>query len=168
MKKSGALFFMAIFAITLAGCTNLDNTVLEDSLEDILDNLYAYENLSEDALSFADGLSVRAVTSDNAEFHLGSDRIRYDEAISFVPAMSTTPFELTLIRTRGNQDPADLISDIEDNVDPQKWVSFGVDPSNVIVDNIGDVVILIMSDNFAHELHEAFLSLDTEPLEPAE
>jgi hypothetical protein len=40
-----------------------------------------------------------------------------------------------------------------------KWVCVGVDPDNVIVDSIGDVVILIMSDDNAQALHQAFLAL---------
>ena len=41
----------------------------------------------------------------------------------------------------------------------QKWVCVGVDPDNIIVDSIGDIVILIMSDTDAQDLHQAFLSL---------
>jgi hypothetical protein len=52
-----------------------------------------------------------------------------------------------------------LKSEIKENVNPNKWVCVGVDPSNIIVDNIGDLVILIMSDTDAQALHSAFLAL---------
>jgi hypothetical protein len=48
---------------------------------------------------------------------------------------------------------------IRNNVNPQKWICVGVDRENVIVDSIGDLVILIMSDNGPQALHEAFLNL---------
>jgi len=34
-----------------------------------------------------------------------------------------------------------------------------VDPENIIVDNIGNVIIIIMSDYEGKALHEAFLAL---------
>ena len=47
----------------------------------------------------------------------------------------------------------------KENVDPMKWVCVGVDTKNILVDNIGDVLILVMSDEAGKALHEAFLSL---------
>ena len=48
---------------------------------------------------------------------------------------------------------------IKENVDPQKWICVGVDPEKIIVDNIGDIIILIMSDDQGEALHNAFLAL---------
>ena len=49
--------------------------------------------------------------------------------------------------------------DIKANVNPQKWVCVGVDPDKVIVDSIGDVIIIIMSNDEGKALHDAFLAL---------
>ena len=63
------------------------------------------------------------------------------------------------MRVGEGTDIEQLKQDIKDNVNPQKWVCVGVDPDNIIVDSIGDIVILIMSDTDAQDLHQAFLSL---------
>jgi hypothetical protein len=47
---------------------------------------------------------------------------------------------------------------IKDSVNPAKWICVAVDPSNVVVDNIGNLVVLIMSDDSA-KIHESFLKL---------
>jgi hypothetical protein len=40
-----------------------------------------------------------------------------------------------------------------------RWVCVGVDPANIYVDSVGDVVMLVMSDDAGKALHEAFLAL---------
>ena len=51
------------------------------------------------------------------------------------------------------------LQDIKDNINPRKWICVGVEEDNVIVDNIGDLVILIMDNNYPDTLHENFKNL---------
>lgn len=162
MKKLLAFGVAALLVFTLAGCGAPENRILEDDLETVLEDIYDYDGLSEDAQSFVSGLAVEEVSADEAEFHLGKDGLDFDRAIASVPSLGTSPFELTLVRTERGQDVEALKNEINDSIDPWKWVSFGVEDENVVVDNIGDVVVIIMSDNYAHELHEAFLDLEPE------
>ncbi len=162
MKKLFAFILTGLFALTLTACGAPENRVLEEDLETILEDIYAYDGLSEDAESFVSGLTVEEVSADDADFHLGKDGLAFDRAIASVPSLGTAPFELTLVRTERGQDVEGLKDDIRDNIDPWKWVSFGVEDENVVVDNIGDVVVIIMSDDYAHELHDAFLNLEPE------
>ena len=40
-----------------------------------------------------------------------------------------------------------------------KWICVGVDPKNVFVENIDDVIMLVMSDDQGQALRDAFLGL---------
>lgn len=55
-------------------------------------------------------------------------------------------------------DVAGVKTAIRENVDPNKWICVGVSENDVVVDNIGNLVILIMSDE-SEALHDSFLAL---------
>ncbi len=165
MKKIISVFSLMLLGGLLVGCNTPQNRILEDDLNSILETMYAYEGLEEDTQSFLENLAVKEVEDDRAEFHMGSDDVNYSEAIASVPSLGTAPFEVTLIRASRNADIDAEISEIESNINPMKWVSFGVEPENIVVDNIGDVIIIIMSDEHVDEIHEAFLSLKPETTE---
>lgn len=133
---------------------------LEGSLEDILAEIYATGNFTD---NFADytipGLISSEINADNCEYHLGKSGLEFEEAIASEHEMSGSAYALCLVRTKEGADIDKLKEDIRDNVDPFKWVCVGVDPDNIIVDNIGDIIILIMSDTDAEALHNAFLAL---------
>ena len=49
--------------------------------------------------------------------------------------------------------------EILEEVNPRKWICVGVEEDKVIVDSIGDLVILIMDNNYPETLHENFKNL---------
>lgn len=132
----------------------------ENSLEGMLDRIYQTADLSAQFGEFiATGLLVTPITSENAGYHLGKEDIPFESAIASEPMMSTSAYSLCLVRVGEDTDIETVKNDIRENVDPRKWICVGVDPENVIVDSIGDVIILIMSDNEGEALHQAFLAL---------
>ena len=106
-----------------------------------------------------DGLYEQEITEENIEYHLGSKAITYKEAIASEPVMSTSAYSLCLVRVEEGADIESIMSEIKDNVDPMKWVCVGVDPANIFVDHVGDVIILIMSDEQGDKLMDSFLAL---------
>jgi len=74
--------------------------------------------------------------------------------------MMPSAYELTLVRIKGDADIEAIKEEIKENVDPRKWVCVGVDPENVIVDNIDNLIIIIMSNDECNALHNAFLALE--------
>ena len=105
------------------------------------------------------GLQTTVITQEGSGYFLGKDDIEFEEAIASEPIMSPGAYSLCLVRVKRGADIEKAKIDIKENVDPRKWICVGVDPSNVYVDNIGDVIILIMSDNEGEALHNAFLDL---------
>ena len=132
---------------------------MEESLEDILAHIYANAELDDFFREYLKtGVETVEINSENCSYHLGTE-IDFAEAIASVPLMMPSAYELCLVRAKEGADIEALKESIEENVDPQKWVCVGVDPENIIVDNIDDVIILIMSDEQGKALHDAFLAL---------
>lgn len=163
MKKLLTLLTICVLVLSVAACAEKPapgSDTLEGSLEDILDQIYASEGLREDFKAYAkDGLMVQEITADNMEYHLGKTGLEFEEGIASEPMMMPSAYSLCLIRAGEGVDVDELKQEIKNSANPMKWVCVGVDPDNVIVDSIGDVIILIMSDTDAQDLHEAFLAL---------
>lgn len=137
-----------------------ENKNLEGSLEDIMAKIYETAKVSDNFKAFMkDGLEKREVTADRVAYYLGKEGLEFDSAIASEPLMTTSAYSLVLVRAKKDADIEQMKKDIKENVDPRKWICVGVDEKNVIVDNIGDVIILIMSNDEAKPLHDAFLAL---------
>jgi hypothetical protein len=93
----------------------------------------------------------------SVEYFIGSSGIPFTEGLVSEAAVGGA-YSVVLLRMEPNADIETAKTEIAEGVDPWKWICMGVDASDVIVDNIGDLVILIMSDH-SRELHEAFAKL---------
>ena len=140
--------------------TPAPNGNLEGSLEDILADIYENAEVSESFREFIDtGLQTTEITAENVVYFLGKDDIEFEAAIASEAIMSPSAYSLCLVRVAEDADIEQIKLDIKENVDPFKWVCVGVDPDNIIVDNIGNVIILIMSDYEGEALHNSFQAL---------
>jgi hypothetical protein len=91
-------------------------------------------------------------------YFLGVDDIPFTEGVASEP-MVGGGFSVVLIRLEDSADIEAEMKRIRENVDPMKWVCDGVDPDDVIVDNIGSLVVVIMS-NDSKGMQEAFKGLE--------
>jgi hypothetical protein len=134
--------------------------ILEGSLESILQVIYDTADISDDFKNYLkDGVETQEITAQNIEYHLGKKGIEFKEAIASEPMIQPSAYSLCLIRVKEGADVEKIKQEIKDNVNPQKWVCVGVDEKNVIVDSIGDVIFLVMSDQVAKSMHDAFQAL---------
>ncbi|WP_313340205.1 hypothetical protein [Sedimentibacter sp.] len=167
MKKIHLIILTLIMVISFTACQSKDvdtdpikNSNLEGNLESILDKIYETADISDSFRDFIkDGLQTTEITAENAGYFLGKDDIEFESAIASEPIMSASAYSLCLVRVKEGADIEKIKAEIKENTDPMKWVCVGVDPNNVIVDNIGDVIVLIMSDDVGSALHDAFLNL---------
>ncbi len=171
MTKKLLVFIALIIAMSFTACgsgnTGTDpsandnqSAVLDGSLESILEEIYDTAELSDSFREYTEArLQTTEITEDNIVYHLGTDKIEYEDAIASESMMSPSAYALCLVRVKEGSDIEKIKADIKENVDPMKWVCVGVDSKNIFVDNIGDVLVLIMSDDAGNALHEAFLSL---------
>ena len=141
--------------------TSDNEFLLDQSLEGILEKIYETADLSEDFRDYIkNGLQTTEITEERSAYYLGKEGIEFEEALASEPIMMPSAYELTLVRVKEGADIEKIKEEIKENVDPRKWVCVGVDPENVIVDSIDDVIVIIMSDNECKALHEAFLALE--------
>lgn len=170
MKKLIVILLSLTLIFSFAACqakpantdksSNNESGNLEGSLEDILDKIYETAELDKQFREYIEtGLMLTEINEENCAYHLGKEGIEFEEAIASVPIISPSAYELDLVRVKDGADIEKIKADIKENVDPRKWVCVGIDPENVIVDSIGDVIIVILSDDHGKALHDAFLAL---------
>ncbi|NLJ90278.1 MAG: hypothetical protein GX323_05195 [Clostridiales bacterium] len=167
MKKLFLMTIILVAVISFTGCakkvgdketSNSGN--LDGSLEDLINEIYATADLDSNFKEYVEsGTMLVEVTEENAEYHLGKSDIEYEEALASEPQIQPGAYSLVLVRVKKDADVEAIKNEIKENVNPNKWICVGVAEENVIVDSIGDVIFLVMSDEQAQNLHEAFLAL---------
>lgn len=167
MKKLYLIILALVLVFSFTACQSKDvdtnpveNNNLEGDLESILDKIYETADVDDSFKDYVkDGLQITEITAENVKYYLGKEDIEFETAIASEPLINVHAYSLCLVRVKEGADIEKIKSDIKENADPRKWICVGVDPNNVIVDNVGDVVILIMSDEEGSALHDAFLQL---------
>lgn len=130
-----------------------EDSVLKGELKGIIEKIYSISEVELPKTGLTD------VTSENKKYFLGTDNVEYVEALASEPLMGSYAHSLVLLRVKDGADVEKIKTEIKENVDPRKWICVGVEPENVIVDNIDNLIILIL-DNHSEKLHKAFLSLE--------
>ena len=123
---------------------------LDVIMQDIIDNATSKLQYIKDMT-----LLVTEIKDDAKEYYFGSTDIEMAEGLALEPEISS-PFSVCLVKVPEGVDAKSVRDQIKETVNPMKWVCMGVDPSKVIVEVEGDIVILIMTDNGGPEIYEAF------------
>ena len=145
---------------TSAPATTTETPNLEGSLQDILKQIYETADVSDDDRAwFLSSMATIDITEENMPFYIGVQSADMEEGIASEPMMSSIAYSLCLVRVKPGTDIEQLKADIKANVNPRKWVCVEVSQENVLVENIGDVILLAMNDTHAHALCDAFLAL---------
>jgi len=155
MKKiiSGIVCVALLFALAACGANSgAGDAHVEGTLSEIFTKIY--ENADVDA----PGTQEVAVNDTNKANMLGSEDVQFTEGLASEAMIMTIPHSMVLIRVDSGTDIEATKKLIQDNVDPRKWICAGVDPEDVIVDNIGDLIFLVMSAD-AQAYHDSFLKL---------
>lgn len=99
---------------------------------------------------------------------IGADAVKIGltEAIVCEPMMTSRAHSVAVLRVKDGTDMDMVKSEIRNNVDPRKWVCVGVNPANVKVENIGNLVLLAMDDTAGDMLSANFRNLDTSLAHP--
>lgn len=152
IKKIGLLVVMIIGAFLLTGCGNI-----EGSLEDIMAKVYADIPENERPMM----LTNIEVTDKNIEQYLGTADIEYEEALASESATGSIAHSVVLVRVKDNANVEAIKEKIEKNVNPRKWICVGVEEDDVIVENEGNLIILIMvaDEGTREKLEDAFENL---------
>lgn len=153
IEKISLLIIIFIGLFLLTGCTKN----VQGSLEDIMAQVYA--DIPEDERPMM--LTNTAINEENIEYFLGTKDIEYSEALASESGVGSIAHSVVLLRTKENADVDKIKEQIEKNVNPRKWVCVGVEEDEVIVENKGDLIILIMvqDEENREKLEDAFENL---------
>lgn len=163
MRKILLLIMALVTLVSLTSCKGTNDNKsdnIQGSLEEIMDKIYETADLEDDFRNYVEnGMMLEEVDTERAEYFLGKSDIEFDEAIASEPMIQPGAYSLVLLRAKEGADIEKIKSDIKDNANPNKWICVGVNEENIIVDSIGDIIFLVMSDEGAKPLHEAFIAL---------
>lgn len=104
------------------------------------------------------GTQKGEVTADNMTYFLGTDDYEFVEAVACEPMMSSQAMSYVLVRANSNEEALAIAQRLPTTVDPIKWVCVEVAVEDVQTAVIGDVVLLVMSEN-SEKFIEAFNAL---------
>ena len=156
MKKiiTGVICAALLFALVACGPKSGGSSAhVDGTLSEIFVKIY--ENADVEASL---GTYEVEVTDENKANMLGSADVKFTEGLASEAMIMTIPHSMVLLRVDENTDIEATKKLIKENVDPRKWICVGVDPDEVIVDNIGDLIFLVMSVD-AKAYHDSFLKL---------
>jgi len=154
MKKIFLIMIMFVMCLTLTACGEKN---VEGTLEEIMTKVYA--NIPEDERPMM--LMNTEINEENIEYYLGTSDIEYESALASESGVGSIAHSVVLVRTKENADIESIKTKIEDNVDPRKWICVGVEEDDVIVENKGNLIILIMveDETTREKLEDAFDNL---------
>lgn len=96
-------------------------------------------------------LKTAEIKAEDTEYYFGLKDLQFEEALASEPMMSSIAHSVCLVRVADGTDITQLKKDIKDNVNSFKWICVGVEKDQVIVDSVGNTIILII-DSFDPEL----------------
>ena len=146
-------------SITRAECVKLIDSLNlipdANSLEGIMKSIYNGVELETPATA------ITNITADNVEYYLGLKTFDgIQEAIASEPMISSSAHSVCLVRVKDGTDIAQMMKDIKENVNPQKWICVGVEPENVMVANKGNLILLVMDNTNPQGIVDSFNALE--------
>ena len=159
MKKLALLVCLVMLAACIAGCAGKTKNV-EGSLESLMEKLY--ENVDGSVqVPFVNNIEL----SENMEFpesgivyFIGAKDIPFTEGIASEALIGAIAHSIVLLRMADNANIENAKKQIKDGIDPMKWICNGVTREEIIVENIGNLVVLILSPD-GPAYRDAFLKL---------
>lgn len=155
MKKIISILLMLLISLSAVACTSAKDSSsnVEGSLSDIMAKVY------EGTEDNSPMLMQTEVTSENLSYYLGVEALDFKEGLASEPMINAIAHSVVLVRVNDGVDIEKTKTEIKEKVNPRKWICVGVEDDNVIVDSIGDLIILIMDNENSETLHKNFQNL---------
>ena len=155
-KCSLIVMIMACLLLTACGKTTKEQNI-EGTLEEIMTKVYA--SVPEDERPMA--LTNIEGNEENIEGFLGTSDIEYDSILASESMIGSIAHSVVLIRTKENADMDAIKTKIKENINPRKWVCVGVESEDVIIENKGNLIIVIVveDENIRNNISKEFKSL---------
>ena len=156
MKKIISVFSLLLITVLLVTGCGKEIKHVEGKLEDLMTKVYG--EISSEELPM--GLQTMALTEEDIEYYIGTKDIKWKEAVASESMVGSIAHSVVLIRMAEDATMDDIEAaktKIKENANPRKWLCVGAE--NVIVENNGDLIILIMTNSLAETLEDNFNAL---------
>lgn len=159
-KKIFALVLTFVLVLSLAACgAGESEKTIAGELPEIIDRIYDTAEVDDETRDFLKNrLMTMEIPAENLAYYFGVSDVQYTEAYASEPMINAQAFSVCLMRVEAGTDIEALKKEIAENADPRKWICVGVDPSDVRVESVGDLVLLVMADN-SEKYSDAFYAL---------
>lgn len=150
MKKILCLLLASFWAAALAACgsgTKDGSSAAADHVEGSVSELLS--QVSNGAVNSEISLTTPEVTDENFSWYFFIDPIDGAQAAVSEPIIGSIPHFVGLLRVPEGTDPQHVQSDIEEKLDPRKWVCVEAEKTAVL--RRDDLILLVMSDTSAVE-----------------
>lgn len=94
-----------------------------------------------------------------APYFIGAEGLDMVEGYACEPMMTSVAHSVCLVRLAEGSDIEAAKSEILAKANPRKWLCVGVDPENVFVANVGNLVVLVMDNKCGRQIVDNFLAL---------
>lgn len=152
MKKVLTIL-MALALLTLTACSNKSETgnIDDKSLDQIMD--IVYKGLDKEVPE----VERQKVDDSNVQYYLGLDKCDFKEALASEPLMSSIAHSVVLIKANSESDIDSLKEEINNNLNPNKWVCVGVE--EIKMASINDILLVVLDDEVGDKMIDNFKSL---------
>ncbi len=109
-------------------------------LQDVMNALY--EGIAEDDMPMFGEDAV--ITEDNVEWYLGTTEAVYEEGLAREPMISSIAHSTVLLRVEDEGEIEATMELIRNSVNTNKWICVGVDPSELVLESKGNVILMVI------------------------
>ena len=139
MKTMIKLISALCFALILGACAK-EEAISSMPLQDVMNALY--EGIAEDDMPMFGEDAV--ITEDNVEWYLGTTEAVYEEGLAREPMISSIAHSTVLLRVEDEGEIEATMELIRNSVNTNKWICVGVDPSELVLESKGNVILMVI------------------------
>lgn len=140
MKQLLKMISAICLAATLVACGGTTEAISSMSLQDVMNALY--EGIAEDEMPMF-GEDV-AINEDNVEWYLGTTEAVFDEGLAREPLIGSIAHSTVLLRVEDEKQIDATMELVRNSVNTNKWVCVGIDPSELVLEKKGNVILMII------------------------
>lgn len=144
-----------MFLLTLTGCKS-KMIHIEGNLDELMEKIYTDINKEE----LPRNLQNTKLTEENQIAFIGESKINYQEAIASESPIGSFAHSIILIRMNEDatiEDIENAKKELQEKVDPRKWICVGVE--KVHVESNEDLILVVLNDQHADKMIENFKNL---------
>ena len=140
MKKAVSILLAVVMLLSFSACSNNNNDNNNNEEKDLLTLM---ETVLGDADDNYSSISTEEVPAENFKSLLYFDYIEGAKAVVSAPMMSSVAHMVALIELPEGTDVQKVADEIEENMDPRKWVCVEAEKTAVV--SSGNYILMVMS-----------------------